>query len=62
MTRSWGSRRSAQAAPAEAGAPDLPPQPGRSPTVLREHEYKRHGTVTLIAGIDLLSGHVHAPA
>ena len=41
-------------------APDLPPLPGRSPTVLRDHEYKRHGTVTLMAGIDLLSGHVHA--
>src|SRR5215472_13681764 len=23
-------------------------------------EYKRHGTVTLMAGIDLLTGHVHA--
>ena len=41
-------------------APDLPPLPGRSPTVMRDHEYKRHGTVTLMAGIDLLSGHVHA--
>jgi len=30
--------------------------------VLREHEYKGHGTVTLIAGIGLLSGHVHALA
>ena len=42
------------------GAPDLPPLPGRSPTVMRDHEYKRHGTVTLMAGIDLVSGHVHA--
>jgi len=41
-------------------APDLPPLPGRSPTVMRDHEYKRHGTVTLMAGIDLVSGHVHA--
>jgi hypothetical protein len=24
------------------------------------HEYKRHGTVTLMAGIDLLTGQVHA--
>jgi len=23
-------------------APDLPPLPGRSPTVMRDHEYKRH--------------------
>jgi transposase len=41
-------------------APDRPPLPGTSPTVLRDHEYKRHGTLTLMAGIDLLTGHVHA--
>lgn len=40
--------------------PDLPPQPGRHATVTREHEYKRHGTVSLLAGIDLLTGEVHA--
>jgi transposase len=28
--------------------------------VARDHEYKRHGTLTLMAGIDLLTGHVHA--
>src|SRR6516164_5862242 len=33
---------------------------GKSPTVMRDHEYKRHGTLTLMAGIDLLTGHVHA--
>src|SRR5258707_1040037 len=26
----------------------------------REHEYKRHGTLSLLAGIDLLTGKVHA--
>lgn len=41
-------------------APDRPPLPGTSPTVMRDHEYKRHGTLTLMAGIDLLSGKVHA--
>ena len=41
-------------------APDLPPVPGAHPTIARDHEYKRHGTVTLMAGIDLLTGHVHA--
>jgi transposase len=41
-------------------APDRPPRPGTSPTVMRDHEYKRHGTLTLMAGIDLLTGHVHA--
>jgi transposase len=41
-------------------APDLPPVPGTHPTTQRDHEYKRHGTVTLMAGIDLLTGTVHA--
>jgi len=41
-------------------APDRPPLPGTSSTVMRDHEYKRHGTLTLMAGIDLLTGHVHA--
>ena len=41
-------------------APDLPPEPGRHPTVTREFEYKRHGTVSLLAGIDLVTGKVHA--
>jgi transposase len=41
-------------------APDLPPEPGVRATFARDHEYKRHGTVTLLAGIDLLTGQVHA--
>src|SRR3954452_11456272 len=41
-------------------APDRPPLPGTSPTVMRDHEYKRHGPLTRMAGIDLLTGHVHA--
>ena len=41
-------------------APDLPPKPGVYPTFARDHEYKRHGTLTLLAGIDLLTGKVHA--
>jgi transposase len=41
-------------------APDLPPEPGAHSTFGRDHEYKRHGTVTLLAGIDLLTGKVHA--
>ena len=35
-------------------SPDLPPEPGVHPTFARDHEYKRHGTVSLLAGIDLL--------
>jgi transposase len=41
-------------------APDLPPEPGVHETFARDHEYKRHGTVSLLAGIDLLTGKVHA--
>ena len=41
-------------------APDLPPKPGIHPTFARDHEYKRHGTVSLLAGIDLTTGKVHA--
>ena len=41
-------------------APDLPPEPGTHATFARDHEYKRHGTVSLLAGIDLLTGKVHA--
>ncbi len=41
-------------------APDLPPEPGVHPTFARDHEYKRHGTVSLLAGIDLVTGKVHA--
>ena len=41
-------------------SPDLPPEPGVHATFARDHEYKRHGTVTLLAGIDLVTGKVHA--
>jgi transposase len=41
-------------------APDLPPKPGVHATFARDHEYKRHGTLSLLAGIDLLTGKVHA--
>src|SRR6478736_4486999 len=41
-------------------APDLPPKPGVHATFARDYEYKRHGTLSLLAGIDLLTGKVHA--
>lgn len=41
-------------------SPDLSPVPGRHPTISRDHEYVRNGTVTLMAGIDLLTGQIHA--
>jgi len=43
-------------------APDLPPAPGAHESLARDHEYQRHGTVSLLAGIDLLTGKVHALA
>jgi transposase len=39
--------------------PDLMPVLGRYPTIARDHEYIRHGTISLLAGIDLLTGTVH---
>lgn len=42
----------------ENTAPDLSPVPGKHSAVGRDHEYIRHGTLSLLAGIDLLSGEV----
>ena len=36
--------------------PDRPPVVGRYPSVLRDYEYERLGTVSLLAGLDLHSG------
>lgn len=41
-------------------APDLPPQPKQYPQIARDHEYKRLGTASILAGIDLHDGHVFA--
>ena len=41
-------------------APDLPPVPGRHPTLARDHEYQRLGTCSIWAGLDLHNGHVTA--
>ena len=40
--------------------PDLPPVPGDYPTWARDHEYKRHGTLSLLCGIDLFTGDLFA--
>ena len=42
----------------ENTAPDLPPAPGEHARVGRDHEYVRHGTLSLLAGIDLWNGEV----
>jgi len=41
-------------------APDLPPRPNQYPQIARDHEYKRLGTASILAGIDLHDGHVFA--
>jgi transposase len=41
-------------------APDLPPKPGHHPQVGRDYEYKRYGTLSILAGLDLHDGHVTA--
>jgi len=41
-------------------APDLPPVPGVARGFGRDYEYVRHGTVSILAGIDLHSGHIFA--
>ena len=41
-------------------APDLPPKPGQHPQLGRDYEYKRHGTLSILAGLDLNDGHVTA--
>ncbi len=38
---------------------DLMPIAGKYATLSRDHEYVRHGTISLLAGIDLLTGTVH---
>jgi transposase len=41
-------------------APDLPPVPGKHSGVGRDHEYKRLGTCSILAALDLHEGHVTA--
>ncbi len=41
-------------------ASDRPPVPGKHPNVGRDHEYKRLGTCSILAALDLHEGHVTA--
>jgi transposase len=41
-------------------SPDLPPVPGVHPEVGRDYEYKRMGTASILAALDLHDGHVLA--
>ena len=42
-------------------APDLPPVPGEQPAWSRDHEYVRHGTVSILAALDLHTGQRRVP-
>jgi transposase len=44
----------------ENTAPDLPPQPRAHPAWSRDHEYIRHGTLSILAALDLHDGHIIA--
>jgi transposase len=41
-------------------APDLPPVPGRHAAIGRDYEYVRHGTLSILAALDLHCGHIIA--
>ena len=41
-------------------APDRPPVPGKYRTWSRDHEYKRHGTLSILAAVDLHNGEIIA--
>jgi transposase len=44
----------------ENTAPDLPPQARQYSTWSRDHEYRRHGTLSILAALDLHDGHIFA--
>ena len=41
-------------------APDIMPDPGKQSRVMRDYEYKRLGTLSILAALDLHDGHVIA--
>ena len=58
VTGSCPSTPSRRSMPAAACIPPLPAAPGRP--VRYEHEYKRHGSLALLAGLDVHTGQVFA--
>jgi transposase len=42
----------------ENTAPDLSPCPNKHQAFVRDHEYIRHGTASILAGLDLHDGHI----
>lgn len=41
-------------------APDLPPVPGKESSIARDYEYVRHGTLSILAALDLHTGEIIA--
>ena len=41
-------------------APDIMPKPGKQSRIMRDYEYKRLGTLSILASLDLQDGHVIA--
>jgi len=41
-------------------APDLQPEPGKRSRIMRDYEYKRLGTLSILASLDLQDGHIIA--
>ena len=41
-------------------APDLPPVPGKESSISRDYEYVRHGTLSILAALDLHTGEIIA--
>jgi transposase len=41
-------------------APDIMPEPGKQSRVMRDYEYKRLGTLSILSALDLHTGHVIA--
>ena len=41
-------------------APDLPPVPGKESSLARDYEYVRHGTLSILAALDLHTGEIIA--
>ena len=41
-------------------APDLPPVPGKEASIARDYEYVRHGTLSILAALDLHTGEIIA--
>ena len=58
MEKSRQSQASGGEGPGLTRLADLPPAPNQYPSHLRDNEYKRLGTVSLLAGLDLHTGRV----